>query len=283
LIARAENGGFAVGVNTGWKAAQGRWLLLLNPDVIAGDGLLASIVERAINSEDEDDRRLGVVGFGLRNPDGSRQPSVGTLPNLLRAVREQFIPRSRRKYQAVWRTKPGPVAWVTGACMLVNTAMLDDLGGLDEEFFLYYEEVALCRAALRRGWRVEYDPTVEVIHLRPLQNRPVTPRMRVITRHSKLLYFRKHLPRWQFLSLCAVVSSEARVLGAWATFRQNAEEIRSWRTIARVAQMLRAGASLGGRDVLAMADAVTDLAVEPPVERRRPASRIRPMGQRRGN
>ena len=72
--------------------------------------------------------------------------------------------------------------------------MLDELGGMDEDFFLYYEEVALCRSARRRGWRVEYDPTVEVVHLRPLQNRPVSPKMRVITRHSKLLYFRKHLP-----------------------------------------------------------------------------------------
>ena len=234
LIARQENGGFAVGVNAGWRAARSPWLLLLNPDVVAGDGLLASVVDRVRRFGDRDDPAPGVVGFGLRNPDGTRQPSVGTFPNLARAVWEQLIPRSRRKYQAVWRTKPGPVAWVTGACVLVNAAMLRALGGLDEEFFLYYEEVALCRSARRRGWRVEYDPGVEVVHLRPLQNRPVTPKMRVITRHSKLLYFRKHLPRWQFLGLCAVVAAESRVLGAWALARGRGEEVRSWRTIARV-------------------------------------------------
>jgi GT2 family glycosyltransferase len=256
LIARRENGGFAVGVNAGWRAARGRWLLLLNPDVVAGEGLLTRVVERVRRYESDDAGAPGVVGFGLRNPDGSRQPSVGTFPNLLRTVWGQLIPRSRRKYQAVWRTRPGPVAWVTGACALVNAGMLAALGGLDEEFFLYYEEVALCRAARRRGWRVEYDPTVEVVHLRPLQNRPVTPRMRVITRHSKLLYYRKHLPRWQFLGLCGVVAAEARVRGALALARRRTEEARAWRTVLAVERSLRRGAALGGRDVLALADAV---------------------------
>lgn len=273
LIARQENGGFAVGVNAGWRASRSPWLLLLNPDVVAGDGLLAAVVTRVRGFTSAP----GVVGFGLRNPDGTRQPSVGTFPNLSRAVWEQLIPRSRRKYQAVWRTKPGPVAWVTGACVLVNAAMLDALGGLDEEFFLYYEEVALCRAALGNGWRVEYDPTVEVVHLSPLQNRPVTPRMRVITRHSKLLYFRKHAPRWQFLGLCAVVAAEARVLGAWARVRGRAEEVRSWRTIALIERSLRSGASLGGRDVLDLADSVPLPPGEPPRGNGPAAARGRPV------
>jgi GT2 family glycosyltransferase len=277
LIARADNGGFAVGVNAGWRASRSPWLLLLNPDVVAGDGLLAGVVERVRRFEADRRSSPGVVGFGLRNPDGTRQPSVGTFPNLARAVWEQLIPRSRRKYQAVWRTRPGPVAWVTGACMLVNSAMLEALGGLDEEFFLYYEEVALCRSARRLGWRVEYDPTVEVVHLHPLQNRPVTPRMRVITRHSKLLYFRKHLPRWQYLGLSAVVAAEARVLGAWARARRRPEEVRSWRTIARVERALRSGAALGGRDVLDLADAVAE-----PTPARGPSARRQPLEQTRG-
>ena len=56
---------------------------------------------------------------------------------------------------------PGPVDWVTGACMLVNTRMMAELGGMDEDFFLYHEEVALSRRAQDRGWRVEYDPEPE--------------------------------------------------------------------------------------------------------------------------
>lgn len=283
VIARAENGGFAVGVNAGWRAARGRWLLLLNPDVVAGAGLLARVVAKVGRYESDPGGVPGVVGFGLRNPDGTRQPSVGTFPNLARTVWEQLIPRSRRKYQAVWRTRPGPAAWVTGACVLVNPRMLAALGGLDEEFFLYYEEVALCRSARRGGWRVEYDPSVEVVHLRPLQNRPVTPRMRVITRHSKLLYFRKHLPRWQFLGLCGVVAAEAWVFGLLARVRRRPVEARAWAAVARVERSLRAGAALGGRDVRALADAVVADPPAAPPRRRRPTARpARPLRPKHG-
>jgi hypothetical protein len=162
--------------------------------------------------------------------------------------------------------------------------MLEAVGGLDEEFFLYYEEVALCRSAQRKGWRVEYDPTIEVTHLRPLQNRPVSPAMRVVTRHSKLLYFRKHLPRWQFLGLCAVVAAEARVLGTLARLLRRGEEARAWGTIAGIERLLRTGQTLGGREVLelARADAVADAAgvpgatgcLQPVSHRRRPLTRV---------
>jgi GT2 family glycosyltransferase len=261
LVGRADNAGFAAGVNAGWHASRSPWLLLLNPDVVVADGWLGRVVERVRRYQSGAAANApGVVGFALRNPNGTRQPSVGVFPSLGRVVREQLIPRSRRKYQAVWRTRAGEADWVTGACVLVNARLLEALGGLDEDFFLYYEEVALCRSARRLGWRVEYDPdpAVAVVHVRPLQNRAVAPRMWVITRHSKLLYFRKHLPRWQFLGLCAVVAAESRVRGLWARARGRAEEARAWRTVARVERDLRRGTALGGRDVLALADAVAE-------------------------
>ena len=260
LVARPENGGFAVGVNSGWRISRGSWLLLINPDVVVTEGWLGRIVARVRHHEAANDGAPGVVGFALRNPDDTAQPSVGTFPSLGRAVWEQLIPRSRRKYQAVWRTNAGPVDWVTGACMLVNSRMLEVLGGLDEEFFLYYEEVALCRSAVRLGWKVEYDPDpdVAVVHLRPLQTRTLSPGMRVITRHSKLLYFRKHLPRWQFLALCMVVATESRLRRGWARIRGRTEEFRAWRVICGVVEVLRSGAALGGLAVLDLAAAVAE-------------------------
>ncbi len=221
-----------------------------------------------------------------RNEDGSRQPSVGAYPGLARTLWEQLIPRHRRKYQPDWRLRPGPVDWVTGACLLVDRRLLDDLGGMDEDFFLYHEEVALCRSATRRGWLVEFDPAVTVIHLRPLQNRPISPKMRVITRHSKLLYFRKHLPGWQFQALALGVRVEARIRRGFG--RDRGPESRSWRTVERVARTLAAGGDLGGPEVLALAESVEESADDGEPQRaakldrgpRRPPTRVSGTSQR---
>jgi len=257
LLARAENGGFAVGVNVGWAAARGCWLLVVNPDVVTSAGLIADVLSLVQRFESDPGRSPGIVGFGLRNPDGSPQPSVGAFPTLFRTVWEQLIPRSRRKYQPDRRIKPGPVPWVTGACVLLNPMMMEDVGGMDEDFFLYYEEVALCRSAQDRGWRVEYDPSITVVHLRPLQNRAISPKMRVITRHSKLLYFRKHLPRLQFLGLYVIVALEAKIRGLWARLRRRPHDVRSWQRIGWVARLLKDGdETLRGRAVLELAEGI---------------------------
>src|SRR5262249_9753179 len=141
LIARPENGGFAAGVNTGWHVARSPWLLVLNPDVAVARGFLAQVFERLERYDSESTGPYGIVGFCPRNPDSSPQGSVGRFPTLAGTIREQFIPRSRRKYQSAWRIRSGPVDWVTGACMLLSASMLADVGGMDDDFFLYYEEV----------------------------------------------------------------------------------------------------------------------------------------------
>ena len=256
LIAQPANEGFAAGVNAGWRQAQSPWLLILNPDVDVARGFLAQVFDRMDHYQADPHGPPGIVGFGLRNPDGSPQGSVGLFPNLARTIREQFIPRSRRKYQAAWRIHGGPVDWVTGACMLVNSSMIAALGGMDEHFFLYYEEVAFSRAAHRLGWRVEYDASVTVVHRHPLQNRPISSKMRVITRHSKLLYFLKHLPRWQFEFLAAIVRVESSIRGFWANLVGRREDARAWRIIGDLTRQMRAGAGPRGREVLILAESV---------------------------
>jgi GT2 family glycosyltransferase len=255
LLAQPQNDGFAAGVNAGWRVTRSPWLLVLNPDVEVAVGFLDQVFARLEIHEAASDGPPGIVGFGLKNPDGSFQGSVGKYPNLARTIREQFIPRSRRKYQAGWRIRSGPVDWVTGACMLVNTTMITALSGMDEDFFLYHEEVALSRAARRIGWRVEYDASVSVVHRYPLQNRAIPPKMRIIIRHSKLLYFLKHLPRWQFLTLSVIVAIEAAVRGIASGLLGRPEEARAWRTVGAIARRLRHGTGPRGRDVLILADA----------------------------
>ncbi|MBV8488102.1 MAG: glycosyltransferase family 2 protein [Planctomycetaceae bacterium] len=256
LLLRPENGGFAVGVNAGWRLSRSPWLLVLNPDVEIESGLVGQVLARLDRYEQQPSGTPGIVGFGLRNPEGTPQGSVGVFPSLWRTVREQFIPRYRRKYQSGRRIRSGPVDWVTGACMLLNARMVAQLEGMDEDFFLYYEEVALCHAAQSKGWRVEFDDSVQVVHQHPLQNRPVSPKMRVITRHSKLLYFRKYLPCWQLRALSWIVTAEAASRGAMSCIRGDAEATRAWAAIGDLARQFRGGTIVKGSDMLPMAEAV---------------------------
>lgn len=260
LILRPDNGGFAVGVNAGWRAARSPWLLVLNPDVDLSPGFLGETFSRLDHHEARDGRPSGIIGFGLLNPDGSPQGSVGGFPSLGRSIREQFIPRSRRKYQPARRIRAGRVDWVTGACMLVRTALMEDVGGMDEDFFLYHEEVAFSRVAQQRGWGVEFDPSVRVVHRHPLQNRSISPKMRVITRHSKLLYFRKHLPCWQFRTLAAIVRMESAMRGRWSCLRGRPDEARAWAVIGEVARGLEMGRPVRGREVLVLAESIGSVA-----------------------
>jgi N-acetylglucosaminyl-diphospho-decaprenol L-rhamnosyltransferase len=256
LIARTDNGGFAAGVNAGWQAARSPWFLVLNPDVEVAAGFVHRVFDRLDRFDARGDDAPGIVGFGLLNADGSTQGSVGRFPSLARSIREQFIPRSRRKYQPGWRSRAGRVDWVTGACMLVNAAVIDDVGGMDEDFFLYHEEVAFCRVARRRGWQVEFEPGVSVVHRDPLQNRAISPKMRVIIRHSKLLYFRKHLPRWEFRTLAAIVRLESAIRGGWSVLRGRRDEAGAWAAIVEIAGRLRRGRSVRGREVLLLAESI---------------------------
>ncbi|WP_165234303.1 glycosyltransferase family 2 protein [Aquisphaera insulae] len=254
LLIRPDNGGFAVGVNAGWRMAGSPWLLILNPDVEIERGWIGQVLGRIADYDRRPAGSPGIVGFGLRNPDGTVQGSVGVFPTLVRTIREQFIPRSRRKYQAGWRIRPGRVDWVTGACMLLNASMMASVGGMDEDFFLYHEEVALSRTAQDLGWSVEYDPGLGVIHRHPLQDRAISPKMRVIIRHSKLLYFWKHLPGWQFRGILGIVRAEAMVRGAAARLVGNRLEARAWGIIRSIADGFRCGHPVRGREVLRLAE-----------------------------
>jgi GT2 family glycosyltransferase len=257
LIREPRNRGFAAGVNRGWSRAQGEWLLLLNPDVVTNPDLPGQVLQRIAAYKARPEGVPGIVGFGIRNADRSVQPSVGAEPGLGRVLCEAFLPRKRRKYQNARKIRAGEVPWVTGACALVDPRVLQALGGMDEQFFLYYEEVALAKATRRLGRRVEFDPAIQVTHLRPLQNRQVPSWLRVITRHSMLLYFHKFRPRWEFFGLTLLVGLEARCRFAWAWLRQERSDQRAWQTVLAVAQRMFRGVIPDGLQMYDLARAIS--------------------------
>jgi GT2 family glycosyltransferase len=216
------NHGFARAVNEGCRLSRGQWLLLLNPDVNVPPGFVESALALADRLTAEEPR-TGIIGFQLRNADGTRQLSCGPFPTLWRTLAGLLRPRSRRKYHLRPARRRCRVAWVTGCCLLVRRDCLRDLGGLDDRFFLYYEDVDLCRRARDRGWEVWYEPALHVVHHHPLHARAVPPVMRLVTRHALLTYASKHWPAWQLWLLAGIVRAEARLRRWWARWRGDPE------------------------------------------------------------
>jgi GT2 family glycosyltransferase len=210
-----RNRGFARAVNEGCRLSQGQWFLLLNPDIGVPQGFVeaaARLAEDIVRAAPD----AGIVGFGLRNEDGSAQAATGPDPTFLGTLLRLLLPRRCRKYHVRAPSARSAVPWVTGCCLLIRKECFQALGGLDEDFFLYYEDADLCRRARQKGWSVWHEPALNVVHRKPLHRRTVSAHLRVITRHGLLTYARKHWPRWQAGALCRLVQLEGWVR-QWAS------------------------------------------------------------------
>ena len=268
----SRNLGFARGVNRGVAIpARARdagqrhssvdslsdWVLLLNPDVTVEDGFLDDVVtfvEKLLVSEPS----AGVVGFRLRNRDGSNQASSGPRPTLMRTLAGLFLPRSRRKCTHRPEQSRQPVDWVTGGCLLVRRDCFRQLGGLDESFFLYYEDVDFCRRATKAGWSVWFDPSLEVTHHWPLHARRVPAPLRLMTRHALLTYARKHWSRWRTRVMSTVVWTEAALRQGLAMVRADWDAARCYGQLRRLVGDVAAGRDKEARRRLRFAAAFLD-------------------------
>jgi len=165
VIANASNRGFAAAVNQGAKATRGDTLLLLNPDVVLGEGSLGSLL-RAL----DEDALVGLAGPQLRFPDGRPQRSAWDAPSLRALAFEAFLlynlfPRSRlNPIRGRVPDAAEDVGTLSGACLLVRRSCFEDLDGLDERFFLYFEDVDLGLRARAAGWRARLVPDARAIH-----------------------------------------------------------------------------------------------------------------------
>ena len=201
LIANSENVGFTVGSNQGIAASRGRYVLLLNPDTeIVGDAL-ATMVEYL-----DDQPQVGALGPQLLNPDGSIQSSRRRFPSLATAflestILQQWFPHNRIARHYYMADQPDDevqeVDWVTGACLLTRREAIQNVGVLDEGFFMYSEELDWCRRAKERGWKVVYLPTARVIHHGGQSSEQVKSFQHIQFQRSKIRYFRKHHGLWQ--------------------------------------------------------------------------------------
>ena len=204
LVRSGSNLGFAAANNLAFAKATGRYVVLLNSDAFLTPGALAGVV-RAMDDRPD----IGLGGVRLVGRDGAWQPSARMFPSLL----NDFLSlsglsmryRTSRFFGRMDRTWADPSAsasvdWVPGAFSIIRRSVLEQVGYFDERFFLYYEEVDLCRRIKNAGYAVWYWPEYSVVHLGGESSKTITQlsmskagsQLTLWRMRSALLYHRKH-------------------------------------------------------------------------------------------
>jgi GT2 family glycosyltransferase len=197
VIRSEHNGGFSHGCNAGAAAGKAPYVLFLNPDArLDPDGLSALVGAL------EEDRSLGVVGPRILDDDGTLAWSQRRFPRL-RSTYAQALLLHRLFPKAAWTDevirdpavyeRPGSPDWLSGACLLVRRAALEQVGGMDEGFFLYSEDTDLCKRLREARWNVRFDPRATVSHVGGASAPRTTTEW--ISARSHVRYARKHSGR----------------------------------------------------------------------------------------
>lgn len=162
-----SNSGFGAGCNAGVKHSSGEYILFLNPDIIVKEGSIEKLYE-VVSSDDD----IGVVAGSLVSEDGEFQYSYNQFPGLGWEFKEAFgislmhtINKLNEQTQAMAaRNENFEVDWFHGACMMIRKKVFEEAGGFDENIFLYYEDVALCKKIKELGYRNVCIPFAKFIH-----------------------------------------------------------------------------------------------------------------------
>lgn len=168
-VALPENPGYGGAVNAGVKMLPDsvEWFLIVNPDVELGPGSIATMRERG-----ESDPTIGAVGPLIRDPDGTVYPSARAVPSLRTGVGHAMLgpvwpsnpwTRAYRK-DADTALVPRDAGWLSGSCQLVRRSAFEAIGGFDEGYFMYFEDVDLGARLGAAGFRNVYEPAAEVMH-----------------------------------------------------------------------------------------------------------------------
>ena len=194
LVEPAINLGYGRGVNRGAAATTATpYLLVSNPDVIVADGAVATLVEFL-----DQHPSVGMVGPQILRPDGTVYPSLRVFPNFWLAGLHALL-------EPVWANNPatrryrsarsdGGVEWVSGAFFLIRRDVFEEVGGFDERYFMFAEDMALCWNVRAAGWDIGAAPDAQVTHIEGLSRRLVTRQM-LWAHHRSALRF-----EWQTAS-----------------------------------------------------------------------------------
>jgi GT2 family glycosyltransferase len=243
LIRSEVNLGFAAANNRAFEIARGRYIVLLNPDAFLRPGALPLSIEHM-----DANPRVGLAGGRLVGRDGSWQPSARMFPSPLNNLLTMSglaakFPKSRLlgRMDRTWADplQPAQVDWVPGAYSIIRRSVLDRIGFFDERFFLYFEEVDLCRRVKAAKNEVWYWPDIVVEHLGGESAKTVKDpislssgsQIELWRMRAGLLYFRKHhgkLGAWSNLLLESWWYRSRAFRNRWLTSAQRTARVASF-------------------------------------------------------
>ena len=196
VIENTQNMGFAAANNVGIQKARGQYVFFLNPDTLALSGSFDKLITLMEVRPD-----VGLCGPQILNPDMTIQRSVRRFPTF-RAIFYRFTIFKYlglfRRYFYEWtmrdfdHQKEIAAEQLIGAALIAPTSLVRDLGGFDECFFMYYEEVDLCIRIKKAGFKVMFYPTAAIIHLGGRSSKQIPARVKFMMLKSLVLFMNKH-------------------------------------------------------------------------------------------
>jgi GT2 family glycosyltransferase len=235
LIRSGFNRGFAAANNLALRTAKSRYVLLLNPDTVIQPDTLRRMVEFM------DDRRdVGICGPRILFPDGRFQSCGYRFPTLLSEIRQSknigaLIRRIvGEPLPLVVDKEPAAVDWVDGACLMIRREAIDRIGLLDEQYFLYAEELDWCFRARQAGWYVFALPSIEMVHYQGQSSAQMSDFSLGLLVETRLRYYRKNHG-----VLTAAATSLVYIAGSLKQWRANRRKetvklraaLRWWRSL----------------------------------------------------
>lgn len=202
IVANTDNRGFAKAVNQALAVSRGRHMLLLNSDTIVRDQALATMVAYLDDHPD-----VGAVSCKQWTGDGHLNQTCFPFPSIrdhlfYSALFQRIAPTMQAAAAATHEvdcTQSQDVDWANGACLMIRRSLLRQVGGLDEEFFMYFEDVDLCRRLRQKGYRVRHVAEAAIVHFIGRSSGRDRERLQLVWEFSRIHYIEKHfspVKRW---------------------------------------------------------------------------------------
>jgi len=192
VIENEKNMGYSFAANQGIKKSKGRYILLLNPDTIFPKEGLDKLIEYM-----DKNPKVGICGCKMVNPKGKLLYSCRSFPSFMTSVSSsqsilyRYFPSNPLSNKYLLKdfdhSQIKEVDWVSGSCLLARGEMIEQIGFLDEDYFMYVEDVDFCLRAKQNGWRVVYFPLVTFIHF--VGKSTYQDRLRMQLEHHKSMYY----------------------------------------------------------------------------------------------